>query len=283
MLEKIPPYIYRKNNIVLLVVFTSLFALVFINVYQPFNSRLWYPDLTDFKYFLYASLLTLTGMLVVVVSRMVMYYFTQKHTLTYWQFALWIAFEIICMSALYTLFAYTLGDQRDYWTIYRSAIGKTALILLLPYTISILFFSWQERARQILDLQKNHPAAESAEAPKNDILAFYDDKNELRLSIKKDHLLYMESSDNYVSVWYMSKSGVSKFLLRNTLKTMEERFANTHIVRCHRSFMVNLDQVKVAKRTKEGILLDFGVDRIPDIPVSKSYGEHITEWFASLM
>jgi DNA-binding LytR/AlgR family response regulator len=81
----------------------------------------------------------------------------------------------------------------------------------------------------------------------------------------------------------MSKSGVSKYLLRNTLKEMEDRFANTNIIRCHRSFMVNLDQVKIAKRTKDGIMLDLGVERIPDIPVSKSYGDRITQWFASLM
>lgn len=282
MQQTIPPYIYRKNNIVLLVVFTSLFALVFINVYQPFNSKSWYPELTDFMYFVYASLLTLTGMLVVVGSRMVMYYYTKKHTLTYWQYALWVAAEIVLMSALYTVIAYTLHETRDYWTIYRSAIGKTSLILLLPYTFSILFFSQQEKARQIQALKEAGNMA-AKDTQKNDLLSFYDDKNELRLSINKDHLLYMESADNYVSVWYMGKGGVSKFLLRNTLKTMEEHFANTHIVRCHRSFMVNLDQVKVAKRTKDGILLDFGVDRIPDIPVSKSYGERITEWFASIM
>ena len=47
--------------------------------------------------------------------------------------------------------------------------------------------------------------------------------------------------------------------------------------------MVNLDQVKIAKRTKDGIMLDLGVERIPDIPVSKSYGDRITQWFASLM
>lgn len=283
MLQTIPPYIYRKNNIVLLIAFTSLFALVFINVYQPFNSKSWYPELTDFMYFVYASLLTLTGMLVVVASRIGMYYYTKKHTLTYWQYAIWVAGEIVLMSALYTFIAYTLHESRDFWTIYRSAVGKTSLILLLPYSILLLFFSQQEKAHQVQALKEACALLSDQERTKNDLLSFCDDKNELRLSINKDHLLYMESADNYVSIWYMGKGGVSKYLLRNTLKAMEEHFAHTHIVRCHRSFMVNLDQVKVAKRTKDGILLDFGVDGIPDIPVSKSYGAHITEWFASLM
>lgn len=92
----------------------------------------------------------------------------------------------------------------------------------------------------------------------------------------------MESADNYVSIWYISKTGVSKYLIRNTLKEMEDRFSQTRIVRCHRSFMVNLDQVKIAKRTRNGIVLDLGTDKIPDIPVSRTYADRIAQWFISL-
>ena len=40
--QKIPSYIYGKQNIVRLILWTALFALVFINIYKPFSSTSWY-------------------------------------------------------------------------------------------------------------------------------------------------------------------------------------------------------------------------------------------------
>ncbi len=40
--NKIPKYVYEKSNIIRLILLTALFALVFINIYKPFNSPNWY-------------------------------------------------------------------------------------------------------------------------------------------------------------------------------------------------------------------------------------------------
>ncbi len=280
--RKLPPFIYSKSNLTWLVLFTAVFALLFINIYTPFESPSWYP-ISRIQYFLFSSLIILTGVLVVVISRIVMFYYTKKRTISYWDYILWVAAEIFFMSLFYTLYSYLMDDTRNFWEIYRSSVRNTSLILLLPYFISLLFFSMQEKSRQLKALEESKLPGEGTLSHKGEILSFTDDKGDLKLSIKKESLLFLESADNYVSVWYMSKSGVSKYLLRNTLKEMEDRFANTNIIRCHRSFMVNLDKVKVAKRTKDGIMLDLDVEHIPDIPVSKSYGDRIAQWFASLM
>lgn len=279
MRRKIPPFIYKRSNLTLLVVFTAIFALLFINIYKPFESSRWYP-ITQFEYFLYSSLIILTGVLVVVISRIIMFYYTKKKTLTYWEYIIWVSGEIFYMSLFYTLYSYTLDETRDFWEVYRSSVTNTSLILLLPYIISLLFFSWQEKSRRVRELEEERNREEGGTA--GEILSFRDEKGELQLSIKKDSLLFMESADNYVSIWYISKTGVSKYLIRNTLKEMEDRFSQTRIVRCHRSFMVNLDQVKIAKRTRNGIVLDLGTDKIPDIPVSRTYADRIAQWFISL-
>ena len=99
--------------------------------------------------------------------------------------------------------------------------------------------------------------------------------------MKRSELLYMESADNYVCIWYLSKGQLTKFLLRNSLKAMEEHFVDTNVLRCHRSYMVNFDQVKVIRREKEGIFLELGIERVPDIPISKTYSEKVMRWFQS--
>lgn len=90
MNTKIPAYLYDKTNIIRLILLTAFFALFFINVFQPFGSRGWYPYISDFKYFFFSSLIILTGMLVVVVSRMIMFSYAKKHTILYPKYAIWV-------------------------------------------------------------------------------------------------------------------------------------------------------------------------------------------------
>ena len=95
------------------------------------------------------------------------------------------------------------------------------------------------------------------------------------------NILYIESADNYVEIYYLKKGKVSHFMLRNTLKLIEELYGSSVIMRCHRSYMVNIKNVKVLRKDKDGLLLELDIDGVPDIPVSKSYTEKILEVFSS--
>ena len=110
---KIPGYIYEKSNIVRLILLTALFALVFINIYKPFSSSSWY-SVSEFKFFVFSSLIILTGVLVVVISRIVMYYWGKKHEITTGAYALWILLEIFFMSLFYTIYTLVLNPERTY-------------------------------------------------------------------------------------------------------------------------------------------------------------------------
>ncbi|HOG05627.1 MAG TPA: LytTR family transcriptional regulator, partial [Paludibacter sp.] len=77
--KKVPFYLLEKKNTVRIILFTAFFALLFINLFQPFGSRNWYPNISDFKYFFFSSLIILTGMLVVVVSRLFMGLYIRRH------------------------------------------------------------------------------------------------------------------------------------------------------------------------------------------------------------
>lgn len=79
--QKIPSYIYGKQNIVRLILWTALFALVFINIYKPFSSTSWYK-VSEFKFFVFSSLIILTGVLVVVLSRIILFHWGKRHAIT---------------------------------------------------------------------------------------------------------------------------------------------------------------------------------------------------------
>lgn len=280
MNSRIPAYLYEKGNIIRLILFTALFALLFINIFQPFGSRNWYPEVSDFNYFVFSSLIILTGMLVVVISRMFMLYYARAHSINFWQFSVWILFEILAMSLFYALFTKFIpkeGMNRDFMEIIQKCTINTGLILLLPYSISWLFFSWKEKNRLIEKLQVEETNGVNTKS----MIGFSDEKGELKISVMLENLLYIDSADNYATIHYLNKSKLSHYMIRNTLKWMDENLTKeTLLVRCHRSYIVNLDKVKVLRKTKNGIYLEMDAENTPDIPVSKTYYERFMNKFS---
>lgn len=217
----------------------------------------------------------LTGVLVVVLSRIILFHWEKRHAITVRAYAIWIVLEIFFMSLFYTIYTLVLNPEREYMEVFNDSAVNTSLVLLLPYSVLHLYFSYKEKERQLRLLEENQTEA----AVRQSVFSFYDEKNELRLSVKRSNLLYLESADNYVCIWYLNKGQLTKFMLRNSLKAIEESLADTNVLRCHRSFMVNFDQVKVIRREKEGVYLELGIEKVPDIPISKTYSEKVTRWF----
>ena len=290
MNTKIPAYLYEKNNIIQLVLLTALFALLFINIFQPFGSRDWYTDVSDFKYFFFSSLIILTGMLVVVISRWLMFRFSRKHDPVYWQYFAWISAEILTMALFYSLSIYfiiergdgmnALEERRDFMGIMKESTTNTAWVLLLPYAILWLYFAFKEKNKLLQQMDMTQQQEVEAYAKKL-LIPFPDEKGEMRISLMLDNLLYIESSDNYVTIHYLNKSKLSHYLLRNSLKWIDENLTReTPLVRCHRSYIVNLDNVKVLQKTKDGIFLELDTINTPDIPVSKTYYSLVMDKFS---
>jgi hypothetical protein len=274
--KPIPPYLIEKKNLVHLILFTSLFALVFINLYSPFGAEKWF-NLTRFEFFTYSSLIILTGVLVVVISRIIMYMVCKRNTISIWQYLLWIFAEILLMALFYSLFEkFYLKDHRLFTEIVKVSSRHTALVLLLPYSVLWLYFSWIDKKEQIDRLGDVQIFSSNI----REMIPFYDDKGILKFSINKENLLYLESAENYVSICYLNKGKVSKYLLRDTLKKVEESFSGTEIIRCHRSYMVNFDKVKVIKKDKYGLTLELDNPSVTDIPVSKTYVNIVMQTFS---
>ena len=87
---------------------------------------------------------------------------------------------------------------------------------------------------------------------------FYDERGELKLSVKAESLYYIEAADNYVQIHYMNAGKLHGLMIRNTLKNIEWRFRGKDLMRCHRSFIVNFAKVQLLRRQEGDVLLDFG-------------------------
>ena len=281
MNNKIPAYLYDKSNITRLILLTACFALLFINIFQPFGSRDWYK-ISDLKFFIFASLIVLVGMLVVVISRLIMLAYVKKHTISYLQYGLWVLSEILSMSMFYALFTKFIPKEnvnRDFLQIYYDSTFHASLILLLPYAILWLYFSWHDKNSILEKMVQTEKSLEPSS--KKNLIAFPDEKGDLKISIVLENLLYIDSADNYATIHYLNKSKLSHFMIRNSLKWMDENLTKDKpLVRCHRSYIVNLDKVKVLRKTKEGIFLELDAVNTPDVPVSKTFYERVMTKFS---
>ncbi len=277
----IPKYFNEKGNVVRLVLGTAIFALLFINIFQPFNSRDWVPNITEFRYFLFSCLIILTATCVIAISRTVMYFYAKKNEISYLDYAFWVLVELIAMSFFYTLFPYyVLHANVLFWSLFKTAITYTSLIVLAPYSILSLFFSLKDKESRLEKINQQ----QKEELPDNNgnLYSFYDEKGTLRLSLFSECLFYIEAADNYVCIYYMNKGKLTNFMLRNSLKNIEHVFSERNLIRCHRSFVVNIANVKIIRKGENGLSIDFDCDGVRSIPISKTFSANVLEQFSAI-
>lgn len=90
------------------------------------------------------------------------------------------------------------------------------------------------------------------------------------LEVDPSQLCYLEASGNYVNVYYQQDK-LSRKILRTTFSNIEKQLAPfPFLVKCHRTYMVNIHFVKSIERNEQGyhVLLN---ECTREIPVSRTY------------
>ena len=271
--RQIPDYFVTKKNTILQVVFATLFAYIFINIYRPFGSGEWY-NVTWWEFSFYSGLLVIAGMLIVFISRIfLMFLIKKEQPVTIRYYVLMVLGEILSMAAMYAFLQKTvMDDRRNFLYLLYMALQNTALILLIPYVISLLFFAWKAKSISFNNLLQQIRSSYS-------FISFHDEKGILRISLKTNDLLYLESSDNYVSIKYLQNNRPKSVLIRNTLKNLEKEFENSFLLRCHRSYMVNVNKVSMVKREGNNMKLQIESPDNIFIPVSRGYAPVVKKFF----
>lgn len=278
LLKDIPGYLKDKLNVLRQILFTAAFAVIFINVYSPFNAENWF-DVGKAEFFLYSSFFILAGMLVIVFSRFVFIKYAKHKEVNYLAYIVWNLLEIVLLALAYTIMnIYILKTGVNPFEQYIKSLLVTVFVLAIPYSLSWLYYSWQEQKRKLQELSQET----SNEYSSKSMINFYDETSKLRFSLYSKDVLYIESTDNYVTVFVDDKDRVKKIMLRNTMKRLEKELGKTMIRRCHRSFMVNFENVKMVRLS--GTSLYIYLDSLEElkIPVSRTYAEKVHEFINQL-
>lgn len=275
-----PSYMRESDHLRSAVIMAALFSLVFLVLVLPFTEISWFR-LGNSIFFGFTVLFALVSLLFLSLSRLTMHLTRNLFPMSYGQYVLWCLGEIVVVALLYAIFTVNIAapEDRGFWLILSRALGVVTLCLGIPYLMAAMFFIIDDQMRTIrLMRMQDVVSDEATEGVQPDRFTLFDNNGALKLSVSSANLYYVESDDNYIKVWYLDNHGELKtYMLRCRMKTVEESFAGSSLMRCHRKFIVNMDHVKVLEKTPSGFELTLDNESIAPIPVTKTYAPNILE------
>lgn len=249
----------------ILVIFCTGFGIIFINVFVPFNINRWSND-SGLKEFLHLSGFGLIAGLILIFSQFFARNMTGIRHYSLFTFGCWFLGEILAMATAFLFYQSPATGFSGFFSDLPDSIKFTLPGILIPYSLALLFISLIMSKTKLTELKI------SASKPVfiHGLLDFPDEKGIVRFSVASDQILYIESADNYVFVFYLSGNKVAKQILRSSMKNIEALFAGLPLKRCHRSFMVNLPKIEFVEHGKSNCFIKLsGVENL--IPVSRKF------------
>ena len=283
-MKKTPPlpgYLLGKYQITGTITFSVLFALIFLNIYIPFSDTAWFR-LGDSVMFLLTAAYILVSMMILILSRVLMYKSRKYFQMTYLVYIIWCIAEIVVVCSIYTWLTVNIMSphEESVLQIFGRSLLYGTIALGIPYTISGLYFAIIDENNTISLMSYDNVVTDEPMKPDTQKITLFDNNGSLKLSLSPDNLYYIESDDNYIKVWYTdSKGELKQYMLRCRLKAVEESFRGSALVRCHRKYIVNIRKVKVLRKESDGYVLDLDNEAIPTLPVTKTYTDIVLSHF----
>ena len=259
--NRVFPYLdkfrYRLLHVLIILVFSILFLITF----KPFNIVDWlqYPGfLESFGLASVGILLSIT----IAVSQLLIRTIIRIPSFRILHLGIWLISEILVITLILTIF---FGEEDNSFILeYLISLKFTSIGLILPYAFSIMILA-------LIYQNTRTSSVSQARDPENpDLLHIRDEREQVKFSVRRSYILYLESTDNYITIFYMHEGELKKELVRNSMKKMETEWAESGLLRCHRSFMVNVENIEWIK--KEGRNYQIRMKKVDTIiPVSRGY------------
>jgi len=255
----------------------GLFMVLFLLAFQPFGVNNFDPHFHISLEFI----LVISSFGLVVTGTLAVNEFLLRplllRRLTRLQLYGWLAWVYILVATVVFVFYNYLGNWHDLkLTSYIGFIRDIGMLISIPIAGFIFFIRHESLKSEYVRLQSIH-----LEAPASKLMHFCSDNQKDQVSMALTDLLYLESQDNYVAIVYIDQGVRRGALIRSSLKRLERSLDEPALVRCHRSYIVNLLRVRSCHGNRHGLKL--GVDGADhSVPVSRSYTDAILQNLGSI-
>ena len=245
-----------------------LFYFLFVLAYNPFDMASFLAVGRD-HFTLNLLLTTLILLGVVSLSRMLLFILRHIVDLNWTLYIIWCVGEVVFAGLMFSiLLGIGWGGVRPYFSVMSLSILYLAGILVFPYAILGLAVQ--------LHLLKRHAGPMVDERT---LIHFRDEQKRVKFIVASESVLYIEAEENYVHIVHVDNGRVKDFVLRSSMRALEEMLERHGLVRCHRSYFINAAHVDLVKKDSEGgyALAQLDQSGLPPVPVSRRYYETLTK------
>ena len=254
-----------------LVIFCGVFGCLFLNIFQPFNLTQWFTSVKT-PLFVILTFFSAAGMAALALTQFAFRSLFKIELTTRIGFLGWLLLEFFIISlVMHSVNIYLLDLAFINLPEYLITLKYTLMVLVLPYFLAILllFVEQQLQVVQELTLKVNRSAT-------SDQVTINDENGKTGVTMPLKNILYFKSEDNYVLLYYKHEGEVRKELIRTNLKKLEQELGLASLVRIHRSYMINGQNLISAIKTSRGyqVKIDGAVEQLP---VSATYQQDFEE------
>jgi DNA-binding LytR/AlgR family response regulator len=250
-----------------LIIFCGVFGCIFLNIFKPFNLSQWF-DAVGTPLYLVLIFFSLAGVAALTFTQFGLRAIFNVQLTTRIQFCAWLLIDFIFISlAVHTVDILLLELSFFNLSEYLENLKHTLLVVMLPYFVGILLLYLQQQLQvvQELTLRVNKPVniAES--------VTITDENGKAAVNMPLRNILYFKSEDNYILLYYKHESDLKKELIRTNLKKLEQELTYPNLVRIHRSYMINSQNLMSAVKTSRGYKVKMDAESQHHLPVSATY------------
>ena len=255
---------YRSQLLYILLI--PAFFIGFCFLYNPFGIQEYFQA-GGMGYGFHFVMLTAILMAVLAITRLIFSALYKHIPFLWWHYIVWCFGEVFVFVFFMALYATLFHPgEAGYFAVLSRCFSYAYLILVYPYLFLTLI-------RIILNKNEDLNAE-----PSDALVKFYDEHKRLKLSIDPAAIICIQADANYVIIRYMDADRVKEFLLRASMKSVENTVTQHGLVRCHRSYFVNPRYVRLLSRNKEGMIsAELLQAEVPAIPVSKQFYKQLSE------
>ena len=269
--------------------FIGAFVAFFLIVFQPFGTAEWHSPVKLWCLLGYGLVSFIAPSM---LHALVFGIYGEEKLEKNWTVGKELAINMLilfCIALGNMLYSNGLGITQITLSSLFSWMIIVVLVGVFPLTASVLirygnYIALNRRDAAVMENNLHHFQAEGAiqHNPQPAPLVFRADNEKDELTINAADLLFVESADNYANFIFLKNEVIQKRMLRGTLKRFDDQIGeNPLIIRCHRSFIVNLAQVEHALGNAQGYRLTLRYDGL-EVPVARNYGPVVLERLRAL-
>mgnify|MGYP001278006159 CR=1 FL=1 len=265
-LAKESPMLSRKEKLYF-VLLVGLFMFLFLLFFQPFGVNNYDPgERINSKLLLGLSFVCLLTTLLLAFNEFIVFPLIFRQP-SRGQMLFWIIWSMIFLgSGIFLLYNY-MGEWHDFYlSSYFEFLGNISILSLIPVASLLLYVKVRELNRSLDSVHAYTPQPLDADSLL--ILTAENQKDRFTLPLKL--LLYIASDGNYIMIHHLQDNRPVKTLFRKSLKSTQEEAMHPTLLRCHRSYVINLLHLQQIHGNRNNLKVYINHVASP-IPVSRQY------------